>query len=129
MAALAFAQSTLVVLALSGAIGLVLGYTNVLLVTWIQRRIPRQLMGRVLSLVMFSSVALVPISMAASGALVQISLDGMLLGAGVGMTLLTLSALFSANVRRMGQLSALDEGEAQMADTAPTPSAEPASAA
>jgi hypothetical protein len=55
-----------------------------------------------MSLLMFSSMALVPVSMAVSGALVQISLNGVLIVGGVGMAVLALIGLLSASVRRMG---------------------------
>jgi hypothetical protein len=102
VAAMAFATTTPVALAIAVLIGTILGYTNVSFITWVQRRIPRELMGRVMSLLVFSSIALVPISMAIAGALVQVSLDGMFLIAGLAMSVLTLSALLSASVRRMG---------------------------
>jgi hypothetical protein len=53
-------------------------------------------------LMMFSSLALTPISMAAAGAMVTISLEGTFAVAGLGMASLTLLALLSANHRRMG---------------------------
>jgi MFS family permease len=102
LAALAFAPSTAVALALSVVAGVALGFTNIQFITWVQQRVPPQLMGRVMSLLVFGSVALVPISMAVAGALVQISLDGVLIVAGVGMTAVELSCLLSRSVRRMG---------------------------
>ena len=109
--ALAFAHSTIVALAISAFIGLMLGYTNVSFMTWIQRRIPRQLMGRVMSMLMFSSMALVPISIAIAGAAVQVSLDGLLIVSGIGMALITLSTLLSRSVRRMGLEPVIEEEE------------------
>jgi MFS family permease len=82
--------------------GTILGYTNISYVTWIQLRIPRNLMGRVMSLMMFGSVALIPLSMAVSGALVKISLEAVLMGGGLGMAALALVGLLSGSVRRMG---------------------------
>jgi hypothetical protein len=102
VAAMAFASSTLVVIALSAFIGAVLGYTNLNFMTWIQRRIPLHLMGRVMSLLMFSSMALVPISIAVAGATAAISLPVTLIVSGLGMTLITLLALLVPSIRRMG---------------------------
>jgi hypothetical protein len=82
--------------------GAILGYTNISYITWIQRRIPRNLMGRVMSLMMFGSVALIPLSMAVSGALVKISLEAVLMGGGLGMAALALLGLLSRSVRAMG---------------------------
>ena len=119
VAALAFAQSLIVAIAVSVAIGMTLGYTNVSFMTWIQRRIPRELMGRVMGLLMFSSMSLVPISIAVAGVLVEISLEWVLIIAGLGMSVLTLVPLLSRDVRRMGLLPAIEEAPAPDAD-APT---------
>ena len=109
MMAMKFVDSTPVALAIAAGVGIVLGYTNISYMTWAQRRIPRSLMGRVMSVIMFSSMALVPISMAIAGAVVNISLDGMLIVGGFGMSALALSGLLSASVRRMGLEPTLDE--------------------
>ncbi len=102
MVLMAFVESTIVALAIAAGVGTVLGYSNISYMTWAQRRIPRNLMGRVMSLMMFSSLALVPISMAISGAVVSISLNAMFVVGGIGMTVIALSGLLSASVRRMG---------------------------
>ena len=59
-------------------------------------------MGRVMSLLMFGSVSLVPISIAMAGILVEISLDGVLLVAGLGMAVLALSTLSCREVSADG---------------------------
>lgn len=107
--AMAFATSLIAAIAVAAVIGAILGYTNVSFMTWIQRRIPRALMGRVMSLLMFSSIALVPISMAVAGALVEISLEGLFIVAGVGMALITLLAMLSRSVRQMGLEPVIDD--------------------
>ena len=112
VAALAFAQSLIVAIAVSVVIGVTLGYTNVSFMTWIQRRIPRELMGRVMGLLMFSSMSLVPVSIAVTGVLVQISLESVLIIAGLGMSVLTLVPLLSRDVRRIGLLPVIDETHA-----------------
>jgi MFS family permease len=112
LAMMAFVISTIVALALAVVAGTVLGYSNITYITWIQRRIPRNLMGRVMSLLMFSSVALVPISMAVSGALVQISLNGVLIAGGLGMAALALIGLLSASVRGMGLEPTIESDDA-----------------
>lgn len=110
LALLALAYSTPVALALGFAIGVALGYSNLLMITWIQRRIPMGLMGRVMSLVGLSSIGLVPISQLVAGGVVTISLSGMFVVAGVGMTLLTLSALASSRIRGLGTEPVVDDG-------------------
>jgi len=115
-AALAFANSTITAIAASAVVGVAIGYTNVAFITWVQLRIPRQLMGRVMSLLMFGSLSLVPISIAIAGVLVEVSLDGVLLIAGLGMALLSGVTLLSARVRRMGLIPPLDEEPDEVLD-------------
>ncbi|HUP84020.1 MAG TPA: MFS transporter [Candidatus Limnocylindria bacterium] len=129
LALLAVITSTPIILVDAGVAGAILGYGNITYITWLQRRIPRNLMGRVMSLMMFGSVALVPISMALSGALVKISLDGVLIAGGLGMAVLSLVGLVSRSVRTMGLEPTVGEDDALTPGTAPTTSAEVASAA
>jgi Na+/melibiose symporter-like transporter len=102
IAALALADSMLVAAVLGALCGAALGYGNLLGMTWIQSRTPQQLMGRVMSLLMIGSMGLVPVSELIAGAVVQVSLGGMLAVAGLGMTAVTLAALRSARIRRLG---------------------------
>lgn len=109
LAGLAFAQSTIVAVALALFAGAMIGYTNVSFITWVQRRIPMKLMGRVMSVLVFASVSLVPISIAVAGVLVTISLDGVLIVSGLGFAAVSLAAILSKNVRQMGLQPVLDE--------------------
>lgn len=102
LAGLSAANSTVIAAALTGVAGIALGYTNLLSITWIQRRIPQALMGRVMSLLITGSVGLVPVSMFLSGFAVQLNVNGTLLGAGLGMTAVALVAVSSAAVRHIG---------------------------
>jgi len=58
------------------------GFVNVHLLAWFQQRVDRAMLGRVISVLMFASLGLVPLSLAAAGAAVQWSLSGMFAGAG-----------------------------------------------
>jgi MFS family permease len=49
-------------------LGLGNGYITIILFTWIQTRIPKTMLGRIMSLVTLSSIGLLPISQALSGA-------------------------------------------------------------
>lgn len=49
------------------AIGIGVGFTNVRVIAWLQARTPDELRGRVMSVVMMGSVGLAPLSLAASG--------------------------------------------------------------
>jgi MFS family permease len=100
--ALAFTDSTALALLAAAVSGFAIGYTNLLVITWVQLRIPSDLMGRVLSLLTLGSVALVPLSELVAGAAVQLSFVGMLIVAGCGMAAVSLGSLLSVDVREMG---------------------------
>lgn len=102
LAGLAAAQSTLAAAALTAVAGIALGFTNLLSITWIQRRIPQALMGRVMSLLMTGSIGLVPVSMFLAGIAVQLDVDATLVGAGLGMMLVCLASVASSAVRNIG---------------------------
>jgi MFS family permease len=51
-------------------LGLGNGYVTIILFTWIQTRTPKEMLGRIMSLLTLSSVGLVPISQAISGAVI-----------------------------------------------------------
>lgn len=102
LAGLGSAHTTIMAAALTGVAGIALGYTNLLGITWIQRRIPQVLMGRVMSLLITGSVGLVPVSMFLAGIAVQFNVDATMVGAGVGMAVLAFVALLAPAVRNIG---------------------------
>lgn len=102
VAGIAFVHTTLLAALLTAAAGTALGYGNLLGITWIQVRIPPELMGRVMSLMITGSVGLVPVSMFLAGVLVQIDVDATMLLAGTAMAILAGGSLLSASVRNLG---------------------------
>ncbi len=78
------------------------GYIIILLTTWIQKRVTKERMGRVMSVIMLASQGLFPLSAAGAGALAAWSLTGMLTGAGWLMIGILLIGLALPGVRRMG---------------------------
>ena len=56
----------------SAPMAVLIGFTNVQYISWLQRRVPEELRGRVMSLVMLASIGLAPVSLAAAGALVDL---------------------------------------------------------
>lgn len=67
--------------------GLGSGFVNITVLAWLQSRIERRLLGRVMSLLMFAAVGLAPLSYAVAGAVAQIYLQAMFLAAGALMIL------------------------------------------
>jgi MFS family permease len=86
---IALAESAPVVMGLALAIGLAVGFLNVRIVAWLQARTPDDMIGRVMSLVMIGGVALSPLSMAASGALVDLGAASLLFAAAGILILVT----------------------------------------
>jgi hypothetical protein len=69
-------------IALLLALGIVGGFLQVAIFTWIQRRVPPQMMGRTMSIFMFIFMGLAPLSAAATGAILQHISLAMLFAAG-----------------------------------------------
>lgn len=97
--------STALTAVLTLVMGMANGYTTIALFTWMQKRIPQELMGRVMSLILFSSVGLAPISNALAGAILQINLNALFIGGGLLMAALSLIAITLPTVRQMGSES------------------------
>ena len=77
------------------------GFLNVHLLAWFQQRVERAMLGRVMSVLMFASLGLMPLSLAAAGAAVQGSLPGMFAGAGALVLVVTLIAALQRPVREI----------------------------
>jgi MFS family permease len=75
------------------------GYSNILLITWLQQKVAPEMMGRIMSLVMFAAIGLNPVSNALAGALISVNAVLLMVFAGILMTLGTLAAAFSPAVR------------------------------
>ena len=67
------------------------GFLNVQLLAWFQQRVDRAMLGRVMSVLMFAGLGLMPLSLAAAGVVVQWSLPGMFAGAGALVLVVTSS--------------------------------------
>lgn len=65
-------------------LGLLTGYMQIKVFTWIQQRVPPQMMGRAMSIFMFIFMGLAPVSAAATGwILTLVSLSQLFLGGGI----------------------------------------------
>ncbi len=112
LAALSIVDTTVEAVVVTALVGFGMGYANLTMITWAQLRIPRALMGRVFSLILLGSVALVPVSQVMAGVLVTLSLSGMLLAAGTILVVIALGAAVTPVVRAMGLEPVLAEAEA-----------------
>ena len=61
-----------VVLAIVAPMGILIGFVNVQVIAWIQARVADSMRGRVMSLVLLGSVGLAPVSLAATGVLLDL---------------------------------------------------------
>ena len=82
--------------------GIVDGYLMVVLISWLQARVQRELLGRVMSMIMVFNNGLAPVSAALAGWLISISLEGVFLGAGGILVGLALFGVCVPVVRRFG---------------------------
>jgi MFS family permease len=68
---------------LMGALGLLSGFVQVAVFTWLQQRVPKEMMGRMMSIFMFVFMGLAPLAAAVAGWLASlVSLDALFAGAG-----------------------------------------------
>ncbi len=93
------APSLSVALLASRVIGAASGYNNILLMTWLQGRVAPAMRGRIMSLMMFASVGLNPISTALAGVFIEVNATALLVCAGDLMKLLTSYAAFGTALR------------------------------
>lgn len=94
--------STAAVAATTLLIGMANGYVNINFFTWLQKRIPQELMGRMMSLLIVFSLGLAPVSNVVAGAILQINLNVLFIGGGLLMAALSLLAVVLPEIRRMG---------------------------
>jgi hypothetical protein len=76
-------------------------FLNVQLIAWFQQRVERAVLGRVMSVLMFASIGLMPVSLAVAGFAIKVSLAGMFVAAGALVLLVTLVAAGQRAVREI----------------------------
>jgi MFS family permease len=101
--ALGVVHSTLggaVLLACTGMLG---GIAQIAIISWIQRRVAPEMMGRTMSVLMFTFMGLGPLSAAIAGSLLQvISLSTLFTGAGLTLSVIALSCMTIPALRSIG---------------------------
>jgi len=100
LAALTLAHTTYFGAALLFCTGLLGGMVQIAIFTWIQQRVSQQMMGRTMSILMFTFMGLGPLSAAAAGALLKVvSLTALFGIAGLTLTAIALLCLGSPKMR------------------------------
>jgi MFS family permease len=93
-------------------LGLGNGYIAIILFTWMQTRTPKEMLGRMMSILMFSNTGLVPVSQAISGAVSKWDLDVLFTSAGALVLLVTLWTAFQPGLKAFSEsLAAQQAGE------------------
>jgi hypothetical protein len=101
LAGIGLSGSLLIASGLALVMGVVVGFVNILMIAWLQKRVSQELMGRMMSLIMLSSLGLAPLSQSLAGVLVDVSLTGLFVGAGI---LLVIVTLYSSTKKAMREL-------------------------
>lgn len=101
MGLLGIAATLPVAIGISVSMGLAVGYVNVVMSAWLQKRTDPLVMGRVMSLVMLAAFGLQPISGILAGVLVDFSPVALFAGAGTCIVLLSLWGATTPIVRTM----------------------------
>lgn len=99
---LGFVQTTQGGVACTAVMGLGFGYVDVVLFTWMQRRVPEALVGRMMGLVMFVIVGMHPLSNALAGFILSIDTIALFVGAGCSMCVAMAIYAMIPTIRRLG---------------------------
>jgi hypothetical protein len=87
-------------------IGMLGGFMQVAIFTWIQQRVAPAMLGRAMSLFMFIFVGLAPLSSAVTGWLMRgLRLDALFLGCGVALLAVVVLALAGTRLRHVTELA------------------------
>ena len=83
--------------------GVIGGFLQIFFMTWIQKRIPQDMLGRIMSVIIFANMGLAPISAALSGYIVEyVGLTVLFAGSGGLFATVAVLSMFSRNIRAMG---------------------------
>jgi MFS family permease len=106
---------------LMGAVGVLGGYIQVAVFTWIQQRVAPHMLGRMMSIFMFVFMGLAPLTATVAGWLASIvSLSTLFIGAGLGLSVAALGAWLFTPMARLSDARAAEAGEAGSASPSPT---------
>ncbi|MFC5581388.1 MFS transporter [Rhodanobacter terrae] len=111
LATMALVHSTLAGAALLASVGVLAGIAQIAIVSWIQRRVAPEMMGRTMSVLMFTFMGLGPLSAAIAGSLLKVvSLATLFTAAGLTLTLIALSCMTNPALRSIGAARAAEAG-------------------
>jgi len=73
--------------------GICIGYVNILAISWLQARVPTEMVGRVMALAMLMGFGITPLSLGLAGWLIDLDATALFLGSGAIVVLVGLAAL------------------------------------
>jgi len=106
LAAIGVAPNVPVAAAILLAIGVTLGYVNVVMIAWVQEKTDPLLLGRTMSFLMLGSVVAAPLSIALAAVLVDTEAAAMFVAGGALIVVSGLIAIASGLPRRMSEAGA-----------------------
>lgn len=105
LASFAWVVSTWTAVPIMAFIGIGNGFLGVTIVTYLQRSAPPEMIGRMMSLMMIGMFAMMPVSQALAGVIIESSIEALFLGAGVGLLLTAVVAASRPEVRDFGAVT------------------------
>ena len=81
--------------------GIGAGFVNVHIMSWMQGRVERQVLGRVMSVLMFSAIGLLPVSLLVAGVVAQAHLSAMFVASGALVLAVGTAAALTSGVRQI----------------------------
>lgn len=100
IAAFGFVHHTMVGIVMLFTWGIVGGFIQVALISWIQRRVAPEMMGRTMSLLMFTFLGVAPLAAALGGVVLHAtSVTTLFVGAGLLLTAIALVSMFNPAIR------------------------------
>lgn len=111
---LGFLRSTPALIAIMCMLGLGNGYLVIMALTWFQSRTPREMLGRMMSMVMLSIAGMSPVSQALSGAVIKWDIAVLFIAAGIGLILVPIWASRQPELKTLSEsfLRDLEQGSA-----------------
>ena len=83
MLVVAVAPSFLLATAALAVMGVLIGFTNIIAVSWLQSRVATEMLGRVMSLAMLMGFGITPLSLALAGLLLDVNATALFVGSGL----------------------------------------------
>jgi MFS family permease len=81
-----------VVIVALAVMGVCIGYTNIIAISWLQARVPVAMVGRVMSLAMLMGFGITPLSLGLAGALIDLDATAMFVASGAIVALVAAAA-------------------------------------